>query len=166
MRAPLLAATTAFVLSFAVLSASAQSGGDAHKSNEAAIRLVIADWDQAWRDFDADLAARDYAENATWTNSFGESTSGRDGIHHRMASLYQNPGARSRHSTPSSVQIDFIRPDAAIVTSYRETVGQRNRDGSEMPTRKTHDLRVIVLENGRWLIRSHFMVDERNTAQP
>jgi hypothetical protein len=47
------------------------------------------------------------------------------------------------------------------VSSYRETADQTTASGAEYPTRKTHDLRVIVRDEGAWSIRSHLVMDEK-----
>jgi uncharacterized protein (TIGR02246 family) len=80
-------------------------------ADEAAIRQIIASWDQGWKTFDAALATRDYAADADWTNAFGVSKKGQPEIHRFLADLYKSPGIPSRHSTPSTTTLRFIRPD-------------------------------------------------------
>ena len=64
---------------------------------------------------------------------------------------------------PEIERTPFVRPDVASASSYRETVGQKTRSGAEYPIRKTHDLRVFVREQGKWLIVSHLIMDEKET---
>jgi len=135
-----------------------QPGGD-----ELAIRQLIANWDQGWKVFDAELATRDYSADADWTNAFGLSRKGRAEIHKFLENFYTAPGTRSRTSTPSTTTIRFIRPDIAAATSYRETVGQKTASGAEYPKRKTHDLRLLTREKGKWSIVSHLIMDEKET---
>jgi hypothetical protein len=40
-------------------------------------------------------------------------------------------------------------------------VGQKTGSGAEYPTRKTHDLRVLVRDKGQWTIVSHLIMDEK-----
>lgn len=136
---------------------------DAQQREENAVKQVIANWDRGWKDFDADVVSRDYAEDAEWTNAFGISRKGRTDIRKFLAELFLQPGIRSRKSTPSTTTLRFIRPDIAVASSYRETVGQKTASGAEYSTRKTHDLRVLVLANGRWSIISHLIMDEKET---
>jgi uncharacterized protein (TIGR02246 family) len=143
------------------VSARAVPSGDDQRAATAAITKLVEDWDQGWRTFDAALATRDYAPDADWTNAFGDSRKGQPEIQRFMTKLYTDPKIRSRRSTPSKTTIRFIRPDIAAVSSYRETVGQKTASGAEYPTRKTHDLRIVVREAGNWLIVSHLIMDEK-----
>jgi uncharacterized protein (TIGR02246 family) len=162
MSRSLFAATSAAVVF--LLGAAAPAARNA-AVDEAAIRDVIAHWDQGWKDFDAELATRDYATDADWTNAFGEPAKGKAGILAYLTKLYQNPGIRSRTSTPSKTTVRFVSPDVAAASSYRETVGQRTASGAEYPTRKTHDLRVLARDHGRWVIVTHLIMDEKE-ARP
>lgn len=133
------------------------------KTDEAAIREIIARWDNGWVNFDAAIASQDYADDADWTNAFGLSRKGRPEILQFLERLYKSPQITPRRSTPSQSVIRFPRPDIAVAASYRETVGQKTASGGEYPTRKTRDLRVLVRDNGRWVIVSHLIADEKET---
>ena len=132
-----------------------------HTEDEAAIRQIVANWDRGWKDFDAEAATTDFAVDADWVNAFGKTRTGRDEIRKYLAALFLTPEIRSRHSTPSTVVIRFIRPDVAIVSCSRDTSGQKSASGREYPTRKTHDLRVIAKQADRWLVISHQIMDEK-----
>jgi uncharacterized protein (TIGR02246 family) len=151
------------ILTTGTAASSVVEGGS--QTDEAAIKQVIANWDNGWKGFDATLATQDYATDADWTNAFGESAKGRVGIHQYLANLYTKPGIRSRKSTPSTSSVRFVQSNVAAVSSYRETVGQRSASGAAYPTRKTHDLRIVVREKGHWLIVSHLIMDEKE-ARP
>lgn len=131
-------------------------------SDERAILDVISHWDQGWKDFNAELASRDYSSDADWTNAFGLSRKGKAEIFEFLAKIYQHSTMRPRKSTPSKTSLRFLGPDTAVASSYRETVGQKTQSGAEYPTRKTHDLRVLVRSGGRWLIVSHLIMDEKD----
>jgi len=135
---------------------------NAVQADERAILEVIAHWDQGWRDFNAELASRDYSADADWTNAFGLSRKGKAEIHEFLAKIYQSSAIRPRKSTPSKTSVRFVTPDIAAATSYRETVGQKTHSGGEYPTRKTHDLRVLVRTHGKWLVVSHLIMDEKD----
>lgn len=135
------------------------------QADEAAIRAIVERWDNGWARFDADLASQDYAADADWTNAFGLSRKGRTEIHEFLARIYKSAQITPRRSTPSRSEIRFPRPDVAAAASYRETVGQKTQSGDVYPTRKTRDLRVLVKENGRWVIVSHLIADEKE-ARP
>jgi uncharacterized protein (TIGR02246 family) len=122
---------------------------------------AIANWDRGWKEFNAELASQDYADDAGWTNAFGRSRKGKSEIREFLTRLFSAPEIRARTSSPSTNSIRFVRPDVAVVSSYRETVGQRTTSGREYPTRKTHDLRVFSKEKDRWVIISHLIMDEK-----
>ena len=159
--------TLSIAIGLATLTAShtalTDPAADQQKEDEAAIRRLIANWDQGWKVFDPELTTRGYASDADWTNAFGISRKGQADIHKFLADLYKNPGIRSRQSTPSTTTIRFIRPDIAAASSYRHTVGQKSASGAEYPTRKTHDLRVLVRDKAGWSIVSHLIMDEKET---
>jgi uncharacterized protein (TIGR02246 family) len=142
----------------AVVSAPA----GASRTDEQAILEVISHWDQGWKDFNAELAARDYSTDADWTNAFGLRRKGKAEIFEFLSKIYRSPTMRPRKSTPSKTTLRFLNGDAAVASSYRETVGQKTHSGSEYPMRKTHDLRVLVRSGGRWLIVSHLIMDEKD----
>lgn len=158
----MLAVTIGLTALTASRSASTEPAADRAK-DESAIRQIVADWDQGWKVFDAGLTTRGYAGDADWTNAFGISRKGQAEIHKFLTDLYRNPGIRSRQSTPSTTTIRFIRPDIAAATSYRETVGQKSASGAAYPTRKTHDLRLLVRDKGTWSIVNHLIMDEKET---
>jgi len=81
----------------------ASSRGNAQ--DEEAIKQVVANWDEGWKEFDAQLVTQDYAEDADWTNAFGVERKGRAEIHKFLADGFTRPEMRSRRSTPSTVVI-------------------------------------------------------------
>jgi uncharacterized protein (TIGR02246 family) len=146
----------------ATLAVGHAAGSQPAGGDEAAIKQIIASWDQGWKDFDAALATRDYAQDADWTNAFGLARKGQPEILKFLTAFYKSPAARGRKSTPSKTTIRFLRPDIAVASSYRETVGQKTASGAEYPTRKTHDQRVFVRDKGKWSITSHLIMDEKD----
>lgn len=126
-----------------------------------AIRRIVADWDRAWTIFDAKLAAAHYTDGAWWRNAFGTRVIGRDKIEHILATLFKEPGIRSRRGTPSTVDIHFdpARPNEAVVDSYTEVSGQVHPDGSPMGTRRINDVRVFHKIDGTWRIFHHQIAD-------
>ena len=64
--------------------------------------------------------------------------------------------------TPESVKTDvrFVRPDVAVVHTYAEVVGQIAH-GKVIPTRKIHRQFVVSKEDGKWLIQSVLIMDEK-----
>jgi len=134
----------------------------AEQEADTAIRQAIADWDAGWRTFDPELVSRDYADDADWINAFGERRTGREQIKAYLAHGFTSPQWAGRHTTPSTVSIRFLGPDLAAVSSSRQTTGQKSGSGRAYSTRHTHDLRLFARRNGRWLIVSHQIMDEKD----
>lgn len=152
------------LLALLAVPAAALTQGADHTKDAAAIQAIIANWDRGWKDFDAALATKDYATDADWTNAFGRPRKGRAAIEEFLGGQFALPQMRSRTSTPSTVSIRFVKPDVAVVTSDRQTSGQRSASGATYPVRKTHDLRVFMNDQGRWWIVSHIIMDEKEVV--
>ncbi|MFT3926972.1 MAG: nuclear transport factor 2 family protein [Myxococcales bacterium] len=159
----LLTSVSILALTFVASSQSKPSVPQGRQGDERVITEIITRWDEGWKNFDAELASRDYAADADWTNAFGHGARGKTAIFDYLAKIYQSPQMRSRKSTPSQTSLRFVGPDVAVASSYRETVGQKTASGAEYPTRKTHDLRVFARSKGRWSIVSHLIMDEKET---
>lgn len=129
--------------------------------DEAAVMQIVTNWDKGWETLDAGLACQDYSEDADWINAFGRKRKGRGQIQEFLARGFKSFGMASLRGTSSSVSLRFVRPDVAVVLAYRETMGQKSSSGQEYPKRKTHSLRVLVKEQGKWAIMSHLIMDEK-----
>jgi hypothetical protein len=79
----------------------------------------------------AELAARDYSTDADWTNAFGLRRKGKAEIFEFLSKIYRSPTMRPRKSTLSKTTLRFLNGDAAVASSYRETVGQKTHSGSD-----------------------------------
>ena len=157
-----LATLLAFTSPLALGQSTTKSATATNRAeDEAAIRQIVANWDKGWKDFDAQIATRDYADDADWINAFGVAEKGRAEIQKYLAEIYTRAGIRSRKSLPSTVSIRFIQPDVAVVSAFMETVGQKAENGNAYATRKTHSLRVMIKQAGKWLIVSHQIMDEK-----
>lgn len=133
--------------------------------DEELIRQAVAHWERGWKEGNAQLATLDYAEDADWLNAFGVQKTGRAAIQQYLADLFSRPEFRARHDTLAAPSIKFLRPDVALVYADFQTVGQKSESGKEYPLRKGHTLRVMTKENGRWVIVSHFIMDEKEALQ-
>ena len=52
---------------------------------------MISHWDEGWKVFDAELAARDYSPDADWTNAFGRVRKGKTEIFEYLAEDLSEP---------------------------------------------------------------------------
>ena len=80
-------------------------------------------WQEAWDQFNSQLLAGDYADDADWMNAYGENSKGAASIVGRMARLFARPHVQGRRTTWHEPRIRFIRPDVAIAYADYETVG-------------------------------------------
>ena len=134
---------------------------DHRAEDENAIRRILANWDKGWNEFNAQLAAMDYADDADCLNAFGRKKKGRDELQKFLTELFVRPDMKTARFTTTSISIRFIRPDVAVAYTDFEGVGQKTLSGNEMGKRVGHQIRVLKKENGRWIIVSHQIMDER-----
>lgn len=130
--------------------------------DQAAIQAAIVRWDHAWESKDAVLAARDYAEDADWTNAFGMIRKGRSAIQATLTEVFALPFVMAGSSETVGQEIRFLGPDTALVLTRVRRAGQQLPDGQALGTRQTNHLRVFSRIEGRWQIVSHLISDARD----
>jgi len=136
--------------------------------DEKAIQAMLAVSGKGWAARDAKLASSIYAEDAQWMNAFGRRKNGRAEIEEFLKWLFSHPGEKNTKSAntpdvPRESSIKFIRPDVAVIYSYREVIGQMSDSGKEMPKRKIHVTQIATKERGKWLIANEVIMDERES---
>lgn len=153
--------STVFLGLFMSVSAIAQEKGD-----QAMIEQAIENWNKAWQTKDFKLAARDYSDDADWTNAFGMKRKGRAEIEKILAEVFALPFVMAGESKTVEQTVRFIKPDVALITTRVERTGQEVADGDALGTRQTSHLRVMVRTGKQWKIVSHLISDARATEQP
>jgi uncharacterized protein (TIGR02246 family) len=131
-------------------------------SDNQLVEKVIENWNQGWQKKDAKLAAKDYAEDADWTNAFGMKKKGRSEIETFLSEVFSLSFVMGAQSRTVEQMVRTIRPDVALVMTRVERVGQRTPTGAELGTRQTSHLRVLVKVAGEWKITSHLISDARD----
>jgi uncharacterized protein (TIGR02246 family) len=99
-----------------------------------------------------------------WTNAWGRRLHGREELSQFWEHTRQDPNYLAGKVTPESVKIDvrFVRPDVAVVHCYAKRVGQIDSTTAKVrPTRRTHFQIVVSKEDGKWLIQSELIMDEK-----
>ncbi len=86
-------------------------------SNEdkAAIEQAVANWDRAWKIKDPALAARDYAEDADWTNAFGMVRKGQTDIEATLTEAFALPFVMAGDSQTVKQDVRFLDKNTALV---------------------------------------------------
>lgn len=136
------------------------------KADSAAIMATIANWERAWEIRDPVLAARDYAEDVDWTNAFGMRQIGRDSLQARLAEIFELPFVMAGHTEYEYHDLRFLGPGVALIRSRSIRSGQQLPGGRVQEPRRINHLRVFVKRDGRWVIVSHLIGDERTPGQP
>lgn len=128
------------------------------KADEQAVLETFTSWNQGWAESDAALAVRDYADDADWTNAFGDRFKGkvalREGLEHIFSLGFVMAGDSAENEY---TDIRFVGTDVAIVRSKLIRSGQQTSNGDVMPDRHINHLRVYEKNEGRWLIVSHLI---------
>jgi uncharacterized protein (TIGR02246 family) len=131
-----------------------------------AVETAVENWMNAWARSDPDLAVRDYAEDADWTNVFGVTRTSRAELRAFVADLFSQPHVMAGRDTVVGQHIRFIRRDVALAKTRIERRGQLLPDGEPMGTRYTTHLRVLVRDDDDWKIVSHLISDARGEGWP
>jgi hypothetical protein len=63
---------------------------------------------------------------------------------------------------PPQASIRFVADNVAVAKTYIEREGQQTVDGSELPVRRNHSLKVLVNRDRRWQIVSELYMDARD----
>lgn len=152
---------TVFLGMFMSVSAIAQT-----KSDQKMIEQAIENWNKAWQTKDSKLAARDYTDDADWTNAFGMKRKGRAEIEKILAEVFALPFVMAGESKTVEQTVRFLKPDVALIITRVERTGQEVASGDALGTRRTSHLRVMVKTGKQWKITSHLISDARATEQP
>lgn len=102
---------------------------------------AMANWEQGWDVYDAELASRDYADDADWTNAFGMRAIGRDSIQGVLRRVFEMRAVTAGTTDYEYHDLRFLTPDAALLRSRAIREGQLLADGSSPPRHINH-LRV------------------------
>ena len=135
-------------------------------ADSVAIVAALDRWYQAWETRDAELGARDYTNDAEWTNAFGMARRGRAAVESTLREVFALPFVVAGESRPTSQDIRWLRPDVALVVSTVERVGQQTPSGESLGMRRTTHHRVFVRGGDGWRIASHLISDARDQQRP
>tara|TARA_R110002072_G_scaffold46591_10_gene129218 strand:- start:245987 stop:246556 length:570 start_codon:yes stop_codon:yes gene_type:complete len=123
-----------------------------------AVLATLDSWNRGWAEADAAVAVEDYADDADWTNAFGDRFQGRAALRKGLEFIFSLGFVMAGDSSHNEfADVTFLAPDVALVRSKLVRVGQQRSDGTLMPDRHIHHLRVLHHREGRWLIVSHLI---------
>lgn len=146
----------------ALLPALALAQDTTSKRDRLTIEQQLENWNRGWKTKDAALAARDYSDDADWTNAFGMKRKGRAEIQRFLAEVFSLPFVMAGESKVVEQSVKLIKPDVATVVTLVERAGQRTPAGEALGTRHTSHLRVLTKSKGTWKIVDHLISDARD----
>ena len=122
-----------------------------------AIFAALADAEEGWNTGDVELATRRYADNADWTNAFGDRVVGRDSLVALLTEILSLDFVRAGRTEYVFNDVTFLSADVALLRSRSVVRGQRQSDGVPMADRHNDHLRVFQQRDGTWVIVSHLI---------
>lgn len=145
---------------------SSARADDPAESDRAAIMQALHRWEQAWVDKDAELAARDYSDDADWTNAFGMRRLGREEIQKLLEEVFQLPFVMAGSTLYEYHDFTYVGPSTILLRSRAIRTNQQLDSGKTEPPRRINHLRVFAKQGERWVIISHLIADERTPGKP
>ncbi len=129
----------------------AQSSPKSSGADTAGIKQTFADFYQSYSRHDAHAVAMTFAEDADFTNMFGDYFHGREAIEQKFASLFAG-NLRDATRTDTVRHIRFYAPGIALVDADTVLIGTKRADGSVGPVRKGLMIVVMTKQKGLWRI--------------
>jgi uncharacterized protein (TIGR02246 family) len=120
------------------------------RTDEEAIRRIIAEMTEASNRNDAKAATRIYAEDADFVTVRGERFTGKAEMEQRLTAIFATRGAVTVKTL--GVTVRFIRPDVAIAHVTNELSGLISPDGERLPSQQELSIRVFAKEDGAWRV--------------
>ena len=140
------------IVSFAfgyTVTCDAQS--PSNRKDEEAIRKVIVGTTEAFSKHDAKAFTRFYTPDAELVTVRGERMKGAAEIEKGIAAIFATR-AKAVTLKTLDVTVRFIRPDVAVAHVTNELSGLVSTEGEQLPAHRELSIRVLVKEQGRWLV--------------
>lgn len=127
------------------------------------VEAALGRREQAFEDLNADLLEDLYTEDADWMNAYGTRRRGSAEIVAYLRELFADPRfAAGSPAGPPQVEIRQVAPRVAIASTYLEIEGQERIDGTRLPRRRNHSMKILLQQpDGRWRIVSEMYMDAR-----
>ncbi|MES2113349.1 MAG: SgcJ/EcaC family oxidoreductase [Bacteroidota bacterium] len=138
---------SALIAISAAFTATAQQV-DTAKEN-AGIRLLVKNYEDAWNRHDPKGLADNYTVDATWVNWFGAYYKGRDDIEFHYRQVHTTYFKSTQYYTRAIEDITYTKPDIAIAHIRTGLSGDERYPGQTFEFRR---MVVLVKRNGAWKI--------------
>ena len=140
-------------------SCACQLKAQVNIGDEQAVRNVVSDFAAAWNRHDAKAMAALHTEDVNFVNIFGQWWKGRKEVEDNLARAHATAFAKSKMLTESD-QVKFPAPNVAIIQGTMELL-----NAPPETLGRCHSIRVMIKENGRWLI-SNFQNTSIRSGDP
>lgn len=120
-------------------------------TEEERIKKVISDMEAAWNSHDAKAYAHVFAEDADFTNVFGQKSHGRAAIEQFHAPMFQAM-FKASHFTTNQVSVRLVSENLAAVDVTWEMSGVTDPSGNPLGNRKGLMNLLMKKESGTWAI--------------
>jgi ketosteroid isomerase-like protein len=149
-------------------------GEAADDRDSEAIFNLMRRFGQAWGSQDVDGLMTVYAEDAEWTNAFGDVRRGHDELREQFTWLFkrfesgedagdeeetQEDESTEPEMKRGSISLRYLGDDAAVFHTYTESNWGVNRDGDGL--RRVYVSYVLEKKDGAWLIAHQTITDAR-----
>jgi uncharacterized protein (TIGR02246 family) len=137
-------------------------GEPASPEDSEAIQSLLGQFSTAWSNSDAAAVAALYADDAEWTNAFGDVVRGPADLERflsRMFSQFDSAVSGDEQSNSQRVSMWFLGDDAAITHSV--TISRRGMEPDEPGERRVHITFVLGKRDGTWKIVHQMIMDAR-----
>jgi uncharacterized protein (TIGR02246 family) len=121
------------------------------RTDEDAIKAVIAETTDAFSRHDAKAWAKFCTSDAQLVTVRGESMNGVAEIEKGLTTIFQTRG-RNVTLTTLGVAVRFIRPDVALAHVTNELSGLLSPEGQALSSHQELSIRVLVKDHGAWRI--------------
>lgn len=132
---------------------SAQTGG-VPNADDAAIRKLLADYENAWNSHDMKSLAKLFREDAECVNVVGMHWRGRDAIERAHVAFHETMFKNHRIKT-DSVNVRMISPGAAVAVVTTTNDAFLAPSGQVMPKAQNRQTYVLTKAGERWAV-AHF----------
>lgn len=127
-----------------------------------AIQGLMLQFAAAWGSGDAEAVVACYADDAEWTNAFGDVVRGSaelEGFLTRMFAEDEDEISAEEQTNARSISLRFLGDDVAVV--HGVTISTRGNARSDMSERRVHTTFVAAKEGGTWQIVHQMIMDAR-----
>jgi len=133
-----------------LLIGSSLLAADINHADESDVRQVIADFADAWNHHDGKAMAALHTEDVNFINIFGEWWKTRAEVEKNLTRIHSEGGGMAQ--SKMKIRIEQVRFPASNVAVVHGIVELFNAPPPTLG--ENHFIRVIVKQNGKWLISS------------